>query len=151
MAKLELIHVVEKNVPCQTNFRDKLPFVNSTKSLIFDLTKILLPKRLIANCFGILDLRKLILFIFFKPILNLSALKWCTERPFYTSKCTFQHLLTTSSESGRWHCRHRIDDHARLADKWRSNFCVVFTMSLCVLELKEVLISLLFDWRGEAS
>ena len=29
---------------CSTNFRDKLPFVNSTNSLIFDLTKILLPK-----------------------------------------------------------------------------------------------------------
>ena len=29
-----------------TNFRDKLPFVNSMKSLIFDSTKILLPKRL---------------------------------------------------------------------------------------------------------
>ena len=25
---------------CTPNFRDKLPFVNSTKSLIFDLTKI---------------------------------------------------------------------------------------------------------------
>ena len=29
------------------NFRDKLPFVNSTKCLIFDLMKILLPKRLV--------------------------------------------------------------------------------------------------------
>ena len=31
-------------MPFSTNFRDKLPFVNSTKSLIFDLTKILLSK-----------------------------------------------------------------------------------------------------------
>ena len=31
----------------KTNFRDKLPFVNSTKSLTFDLTKIVLPKLLI--------------------------------------------------------------------------------------------------------
>ena len=47
MTKLKLFHVVErKNVPRSTNFRDKLPFVNSTKSLILDLTKILLPKRL---------------------------------------------------------------------------------------------------------
>ena len=37
------------NVPCSTNFRDKLPFVNSTKSLIFDLTKILLAKRLVLT------------------------------------------------------------------------------------------------------
>ena len=29
--------------------RDKLPFVNSMKSLIFDLTKILLPKRLVLT------------------------------------------------------------------------------------------------------
>ena len=29
------------------NFRDKLSFVNSTKSLIIDLTKILLPKHLV--------------------------------------------------------------------------------------------------------
>ena len=28
---------------------DKLPFVNSTKSVIFDLTKILLPKRLVLT------------------------------------------------------------------------------------------------------
>ena len=41
MTKLKLYHVVEKNVPCSTNFRGKLLFVNSTKSLIFDLTKIL--------------------------------------------------------------------------------------------------------------
>ena len=47
MTKLKLFHVVEKHVPCSTNSRDKLPFVNLTKSLKFDLTKILLPKRLI--------------------------------------------------------------------------------------------------------
>ena len=47
MTKLKLFHVIEKNVPCQTNFRHKLPFVNSMKSVIFDLTKILLPKCLI--------------------------------------------------------------------------------------------------------
>ena len=34
------------NIP---NFRHKLPFVNSTKSLIFDLTKILLPKYLVLT------------------------------------------------------------------------------------------------------
>ena len=48
MTKLKLFHVVEKNIPCSTNFREKLPFVNSTKSLIFDLTKTLLLKRLIV-------------------------------------------------------------------------------------------------------
>ena len=32
-----------------TNFRDKLPFMNLTKSLILDLTKILLPKRLVLT------------------------------------------------------------------------------------------------------
>ena len=47
MTKLKLFRVVEKNVPCQANFRDKLPFVNSTKSLIFGLTKIPLSKLLI--------------------------------------------------------------------------------------------------------
>ena len=36
-------------MPCSTNFRNKLPFVNSAKSLIFDLTKILLPKRLVLT------------------------------------------------------------------------------------------------------
>ena len=39
-----------KNVQCQTNFRDKLPFVNWTKSLTFDLTKILLPISLVLTC-----------------------------------------------------------------------------------------------------
>ena len=33
----------------QPNFRDKLSFVNSAKSLIFDLTKILLPKHLVLT------------------------------------------------------------------------------------------------------
>ena len=36
-------------MPCSTNFRDKLPFVNSTNSLIFDLTKILFSKRLVLT------------------------------------------------------------------------------------------------------
>ena len=36
-------------MPCSTNFRDKLLLVNSMKSLIFDLTKILLPKRLVLT------------------------------------------------------------------------------------------------------
>ena len=40
---------LEKNVPCSTNFRDKLPFVNWTKSLIFDLTKIPLSKCLVLT------------------------------------------------------------------------------------------------------
>ena len=47
MTELKLFKNVEKNVPYKVNFRDKLPFVNSTKSLIFDLTKILWPKTLI--------------------------------------------------------------------------------------------------------
>ena len=50
VTKLKLFFVVEKsNVPCSTSFRDKLPFVNSTKSLISNLTKILLPRRLILT------------------------------------------------------------------------------------------------------
>ena len=52
MTKLKLFRVFEKkHGPRQTNFRDKLPFVNLTKSLIFDLflTKILLPKRLVLT------------------------------------------------------------------------------------------------------
>ena len=49
MTKLKLFQVVEKEVPRQTNFRDKYPFVNSTKSLIFDLTKTQLPKHLILR------------------------------------------------------------------------------------------------------
>ena len=32
----------------------------------------------------------------------------------------------------------------KVADKGRPGFCVVITMSLCVLELKQTLISLLF-------
>ena len=49
--KLKLFHVVERtiNVPWLKNVSYKLPFVNSTKSLIFDLTKILLPKRLVLT------------------------------------------------------------------------------------------------------
>ena len=51
MTKLKLFRVVERKMyhARQTLNRDKLPFVNSTKSLIFDLTKILLPKRLILT------------------------------------------------------------------------------------------------------
>ena len=49
MTKLKLFHVVEKSLPYSTNFRDKLPFVNLTKSFIFDLSKILLLKRLILT------------------------------------------------------------------------------------------------------
>ena len=53
--KLKLVHVIERkmhpieNAPCSPNFRDKLPLVNATKSLIFDLTKILLPKHLVLT------------------------------------------------------------------------------------------------------
>ena len=36
MTKLKLFHVVE-HILCSTNFRHILPFVNSMKSLIFDL------------------------------------------------------------------------------------------------------------------
>ena len=36
-------------MPCSTNFRDKLPFVNSMKSLIFGLTKTLLPKHVVLT------------------------------------------------------------------------------------------------------
>ena len=36
-------------MPCLTNFRDKLPFVNLMKSLIFDSVKILLPKSLVLT------------------------------------------------------------------------------------------------------
>ena len=40
-------------MPCSTNFRDKLLFENSTKSLIFDLTRILLPSSYIqSDCEG---------------------------------------------------------------------------------------------------
>ena len=53
MTKLKLqaqaLSCGSKNVPCQTNFRDKLPFVNSMKSLVFDSTKILLPRRLVLT------------------------------------------------------------------------------------------------------
>ena len=49
MTKPKFFHVAEKNVACSTNFRDKLPFLNATKSLIFDSTKVLLPKRLVLT------------------------------------------------------------------------------------------------------
>ena len=38
-----------------------------------------------------------------------------------------------------------IDDYAKMADQGRSDVCVVFTMSLCALELKQTVISLLFQ------
>ena len=38
-----------------------------------------------------------------------------------------------------------IDDYAKDGDQGRSEFCVVFTMSLCAFELKQTLISLLFQ------
>ena len=46
MTKLKLFHVVERKI---YHARQTLPFVNSTKSLIFDLKKILLPKRLVLT------------------------------------------------------------------------------------------------------
>ena len=45
-------------------------------------------------------------------------------------------------------CRPRISEQTimlKMADQGRSDFCVVFTMSLCALELKRTLISLLFQ------
>ena len=51
MTKLKLFHVVEKMYHVRQTFEIKFPFVNLTKSLIFDLTRIplllLLPRRLI--------------------------------------------------------------------------------------------------------
>ena len=44
MTKLKLFHVVERKM-YHANFRDKLPFVNSMKGLIFNSTKIPLPKK----------------------------------------------------------------------------------------------------------
>ena len=44
MTKFKLFHAVDRKM---INFRDKLPFMNSMKSLIFDSTNILLPKRLV--------------------------------------------------------------------------------------------------------
>ena len=50
MTKLKLFHVVERKMyHARQNVRDKLPFVNSTKSLIFDLTKTLLPNCLVLT------------------------------------------------------------------------------------------------------
>ena len=36
----------------------------------------------------------------------------------------------------------------KMADRGRSNLCVVFTMSLCALEFKQTLINLLFHVKG---
>ena len=47
MTKLKLFQVIER--PLSTNFEDKLRFANSTKTLIFDLTKIQLPKHLVLT------------------------------------------------------------------------------------------------------
>ena len=47
MTKLNLFHVVERKMYHAQQALDKLPFVNSTKILIFDLTKILLSKHLV--------------------------------------------------------------------------------------------------------
>ena len=38
-----------------------------------------------------------------------------------------------------------IDDYAKDVDQGRSDFCVLFTMNLCTLELKQTLIGLLFQ------
>ena len=44
MTKLKLFHVVKRKLNhARQAFRDKLPFVNSMESLIFDSRKILLP------------------------------------------------------------------------------------------------------------
>ena len=48
LTKLKLFHVVEKIM--YHSRQNELPFVNSTKNLIFNLTKILIPKRLILIC-----------------------------------------------------------------------------------------------------
>ena len=39
----------------------------------------------------------------------------------------------------------KVDDYAEDGDQGRSDFCVVFTISLCALELKQTLISLVFQ------
>ena len=71
MTKLKLFHVVKikENVPCSTNFRDKLLFVNSMKSLIVDSTKMLLPKRLVLT----LNIGKFVLNGMFQQLLSLSS------------------------------------------------------------------------------
>ena len=47
MTKLKLFHVVERKMyHARQTFKIKLPFVNSTKSLIFDLTKITIAQTL---------------------------------------------------------------------------------------------------------
>ena len=38
-----------------------------------------------------------------------------------------------------------IDDYAKVGGREKSYFCVVFTMSLCMLKLTQMLISLLFQ------
>ena len=43
-----LFSIIEKSRVSSTNLRDKLQFVNSVKRLVFDLTKIPFPKRLIG-------------------------------------------------------------------------------------------------------
>ena len=50
VTELKLFHMVERKMYiARQTFKIKLAFVNSTKSLIFDLTKILLPKRLVLT------------------------------------------------------------------------------------------------------
>ena len=45
----------------------------------------------------------------------------------------------------RWYdCCGRTDDHTKDGRPGRSDFCIVFTMSLSVLELKQLLLSLIF-------
>ena len=56
---------------CTPNFRDKLPFVNSTKSLIFDLTKILLPKHLVLTYSLIAKVMYLLLDTFYRIEIDL--------------------------------------------------------------------------------
>ena len=50
MTRLNLFHVVARKLyHARQTFEINCPFVNSTESLIFDLTKILLPKRLVLT------------------------------------------------------------------------------------------------------
>ena len=46
-----LQRICPKFKACSTNSGDKLPFVYSMKSLMFDLTTILLPKSVIFSCY----------------------------------------------------------------------------------------------------
>ena len=68
---------LKKNVSCSPNFRDKLPFVNSTKSLIFNLMKILLPKRLVLTLSLIAKVMHYLLFTFYRIEIDLLLLKLC--------------------------------------------------------------------------